>query len=249
MSDALTDSLETRASLLWRLRDPENARDWREFHRRYGGLIRAVVKRSGLSDAAADDVLQETLISVARRMPDFCYDPALGTFKGWLLTITRRRLADYWRRFYREPDAAGVPVPEGQGPDENSGFEAVWEEEWRRHTLGRALDRLGAALDPRQRQVFQLAVVEAWPAAEVARATGLPAAAVYLMKHRVGRLVRMEVELLEREEREAERFRFQGSVKGSRPLRGSEALESRNREDLKSNCVNSASLNAQTLES
>lgn len=194
----MTDSLATRPSLLSRLRDVANAGDWREFHRRYGGLIRSVAKRAGLADAAIEDVVQETLISVARQLPEYRYDPARGSFKGWLLTITRRRLADHWRKVYREPVGA---VPEGAAAlSDESGLEAVWEEEWRRHLLARALDRLGARLRPQERQVFQLGVVEGWPAAEVCQATGLSAARAYLIKHRVGRMVRAEVAKVEAEE-------------------------------------------------
>ena len=194
----MIDSRATRASLLSRLRDVANAGDWREFHRCYGGLIRSVAKRAGLADAEIEDVVQETLISVARQLPEYHYDPARGSFKGWLLTITRRRLADHWRKVYREP-AGEAPSAAATVFDE-SGLEVVWEEEWRQHLLTRALDRLGPRLRPQQRQVFQLGVVEGWPAAEVCQATGLSAAQAYLMKHRVGRMVKAEVAKLEAEE-------------------------------------------------
>ena len=84
------DSLPTRHSLLSRLRDLGDDASWRTFFDTYWQLIYNVAHKSGLADADAQDVVQETVIAVARRMPEFRYDPAKGSFKQWLLLITRR---------------------------------------------------------------------------------------------------------------------------------------------------------------
>src|ERR1043166_4732639 len=60
-----------------------------------------LARKSGLSEEDSQDVVQDTVISVARRMPEFCYEPAKGSFKQWLLLITRRRIHDRLRRLYR----------------------------------------------------------------------------------------------------------------------------------------------------
>jgi len=68
-----------------------------------------VAVKAGLNDAEAQqEVVQETVISVAKQMPGFRYDPTRGTFKGWLLKITRRRIADQasGRRFVEEGSEA-----------------------------------------------------------------------------------------------------------------------------------------------
>ncbi len=57
--------------------------------------------RSGLSDQEAEDVVQETVISIAKKMPEFVYDPAKCSFKGWLMHVTRLRILDQLRR--RQP--------------------------------------------------------------------------------------------------------------------------------------------------
>ena len=88
-----TDDLATRESLLSRLRDWGDNRSWREFFDTYWHLIYGLAVKCGLTEAEAQDVVQETMISVAKQMPAFKYDPGLGSFKGWLLQITRRRIA------------------------------------------------------------------------------------------------------------------------------------------------------------
>src|SRR5215472_1766187 len=95
------DSLPTRSTLLSRLRDLGDDASWRAFFDTYWRLIYNVARKAGLAEADAQDVVQETVIAVARRIPEFRYDPAKGSFKQWLLLITRRRIHDHLRRLYR----------------------------------------------------------------------------------------------------------------------------------------------------
>jgi len=90
--------IPTRRSLLERLRDLDDQPSWREFFDTYWKLIYGAAIRAGLSDQEAEDVLQETVIGVARKMPEFKYDPAACSFKGWLMHVTRCRIADRFRR-------------------------------------------------------------------------------------------------------------------------------------------------------
>src|SRR5262245_59147057 len=92
----------TRATLLARLRESEDQTAWREFFDIYWPLLFSVSRRSGLSDADAQDVAQDVLGMVARQMPGFLYDPARGSFKAWLLTLMRRRIARHWRSGEKE---------------------------------------------------------------------------------------------------------------------------------------------------
>src|SRR5687768_5591934 len=93
-----TDFLPTRLSLLSRLQDLEDQSSWQRFYDTYRQLIFKVARRAGLNEVEAHDVLQETVIAVAKQIPDFRYDRTQGTFKGWLLTITHRRIHDLHRR-------------------------------------------------------------------------------------------------------------------------------------------------------
>src|SRR5262249_9061412 len=85
---ARDEPIPTRVSLLQRLRNMEDQRSWDEFYEIYHDLIFSVARRAGLNEVEAGEVVQDTLISVARKMPDFTYDPSKDSFKGWLLTVT-----------------------------------------------------------------------------------------------------------------------------------------------------------------
>src|SRR6266581_3785702 len=93
--------LATRRSLVDRLANWDDRKRWQEFFDTYWKLIYSAARKSGLTDAEAQEVVQETIITVAKNIDKLKYDPAIGSFKGWLLQITRWRIADQFRK--REP--------------------------------------------------------------------------------------------------------------------------------------------------
>src|SRR5438093_13356726 len=99
--------LATRRSLVERLANWEDQRRWQEFFDTYWKLIYSAARQSGLTDSEAQEVVQETIITVAKNIDKLKYDPAIGSFKGWLLQITRWRIADQFRK--RESGNAKSP--------------------------------------------------------------------------------------------------------------------------------------------
>src|SRR6266478_5996435 len=78
------ETIATRASLLGRLKDLGDVASWEEFYQTYRELIYSVARKAGLNETEAEEAVQETLISVAKKMPGFKYDPTVDSFKGWL---------------------------------------------------------------------------------------------------------------------------------------------------------------------
>ncbi len=201
MTDSEDDFIPTRRSLLSRLKNWEDQESWRDFFDTYGRLIYRMARRAGLSDAEAQDALQETLISVARQMPDFKYDQALGSFKGWLSQVTRWRIADQLRKRAPEDTARGdfcspsdlESLPDTAAPS----FSEWWEEEWRLHLLRTAVQRIKRRISPRQFQMFDLHVNRQWPRETVREALGVSAAQVYMAKMRISKMIKSEVRLLQ----------------------------------------------------
>src|SRR5437762_3237006 len=167
--------IPTRASLLSRLKDWQDETSWKVFFDTYWKLIYNAAIKAGLTDAEAQDVVQETVISVFKSMPDFQYKTG-GSFKSWLLQLTTWRIVDQFRNRQRNIQPArrladstartatadGVPDPAG------SGLEAIWDEEWEQNLFHAATDRVKRAVDPKQYQIFDLYVLKSWPARKVA---------------------------------------------------------------------------------
>lgn len=204
MKPSPDEFIPTRQSLLDRLKDWDDRDGWKQFFDTYWRLIYSVAIKSGLTESEAEEIVQETVVSVSKQMPTFEYDKA-GSFKAWLLQITRRRIADQFRKrrpwdsaspsvdedSARTPTVNRIPAPE---PD----WGPVWDEEWQKNLVDAAMQRVKARVTPRQYQMFDLYAVKEWPVREVARTLNSNAAQVYLAKHRVSRLVREELRRLER---------------------------------------------------
>ena len=77
-------SIQTRPSLLNRLKSGDDAESWQAFYRIYGKLVRDFSIQAGLTDTEADEVVQETAIATARHLPEYRYDPKVCRFKTWL---------------------------------------------------------------------------------------------------------------------------------------------------------------------
>jgi RNA polymerase sigma factor (sigma-70 family) len=206
MTTPVTDFIPTRQSLLSRLRDWQDQGSWKDFFDTYWKLIYGVARKAGLSDAEAQDVVQETLIAVAKKIPDFHYDPALGSFKGWLMQLTRWRIADQFRKKQYEKHGQRFPREERlqtstleQQPDVSTlDLEHLWDEEWRRHLTDLALQRVKGRVRPAEYQMFFLHVLKKMPAATVAARLGAKLPKVYFAKYKISALVKREIKLLER---------------------------------------------------
>jgi RNA polymerase sigma factor (sigma-70 family) len=193
--------IPTRESLLERLKRWDDQESWREFFDIYWRLIYGAAVKSGLNDAEAQDVVQDTVIIVARKMEDFKYDPVLDSFKGWLLYLTRKQIAQQYRKRARERGGLGSSAKIGEWsqdleeiPDQAAaGLDVLWEQEWESNLWNAAIAKVKQQVNAKQFQMFNLYVIKEWQAADAARLLGVPVAQVYLAKHRVSALVKKEL--------------------------------------------------------
>ena len=200
-------SLQTRRSLLSRLRDFEDKESWQTFFDLYWRLLYNVARRAGLDDVDAQDVVQDAVMAVAREIPQFRYDPERGSFKQWLFRILHRRVSDHFRKLYRQPAHAGIS-PETL--EETGNRDAIvmrdgvslsdaWDQEWARSVLDAAIGQVRAQANPKHFQVFDYCVLKEWPVAKVAATLGINAAQVYLARHRVSQAVKRAARRIEGE--------------------------------------------------
>jgi RNA polymerase sigma-70 factor (ECF subfamily) len=199
--------LKTRKSLIERLNNWEDQRSWDEFYRTYWRLIYSVALKAGLRSDEAFDVVQETTLSLAKQtQKENKYDPNAGSFKSWLMNMTRWRIADQFRK--RAKDTASAGFRDGDS-DRNTAtlerfadpageiLERVWDIEWKRNLADRAMDTVKAKVSPKQYQIFDCYVVKGWEAKKVTKQLGVSMAQVYLAKHRIGSLIKKEIAELE----------------------------------------------------
>lgn len=205
MNPAPDDSLATRGTLLARLKNWDDAESWQDFSRTYERLILGVARKSGLSEAECEDLLQEVLLSVAKTIEGFESNPKRGSFKSWLLNLTRWRITDQLRKRRglpplgehsdRAPDDTATidRVPDPAGDD----FETAWEQEWQLSVMEAAIERLRRRVKPKHFQIFDLYNLRHWTPQQVARDLGITRVQVYLVHHRLTKLLKEEVARVE----------------------------------------------------
>lgn len=187
----------TRATLLARLRQhPTDQVAWDAFVERYGRHVYRWCRQWKLQDADAEDVTQEILAKLARKLRDFLYDPS-RSFRGWLKTVAHHA----WRDFVESR------------PCRATGDDNVQE---LMHTLEAREDLLqklaeafdhelleAATLRVRLRvaahtwEAFRLVALEGVPVTEVATTVRMQVAMVYVAKSKVQKMLQEEIRKLE----------------------------------------------------
>ena len=196
----------TRKSLIARLENWDDQRTWDEFYQTYWRLIYSGGLKAGLRSEEAFDVVQETILSIAKQSKKRLYDPERGSFKTWLMNMTRWRINDQFRK--RKKDTA---MAEAEWNDDRKTavidrfedpkgdlLERMWNVEWKKNLADAALARVKAQVSPKQYQVFDYYVVKQWEAKKVQAHLGVSMAQVYLAKHRVGAVLKRELAKLEK---------------------------------------------------
>jgi RNA polymerase sigma-70 factor (ECF subfamily) len=191
-------SLVTRASLLLRIRDPKDRIAWAEFVRLYAPLVHAYGRRHGFQDCDAADLTQEVLRLVARSAPGFSYDPARGTFRGWLLTVTRNAVRKLATRNARAAGAAAdTEIRRLLEQQADRSDEDRWRQDYQWRLFQWAADRVRGEFREATWQAFWDTAVLARDIREVARSLRVSTGAVYIARSRVTARIRTEIQAVE----------------------------------------------------
>ncbi len=201
-------TLRTRVSLILQVRNWDDAVGWKEFYLLYRKLVHGFSRRSGLSHSEAEDVTQDVFRRVAQTIHSFDPKRADGSFRGWLLQLTRWRIAD---KFKSRPKAENQSPRRSESDDRGNRTRTVeripepddadeqWNREWQLHLMEAAADRMARRVKPEHFQAFDLYMRQNWPVPKVSAKLGISPARVYLIGHRLTRQLKAEVAKLQEE--------------------------------------------------
>jgi RNA polymerase sigma factor (sigma-70 family) len=199
----MNDSSKTRLSLLLQVRNPHDDQAWNRFVTLYTPLIYRFAKRSGLQDADAAYVTQEVFRTVTRSIKQFDYDSSIGSFRGWLKTVTRSRIYDFQNGKSRQPvgtgDTAVHAFIEQQASPADDEF---WEQEYQKHIFDLACKTIRDEFTDSTWQAFWQTAVEGIDTKQTSAQLGLSTGAIYIAKSRVTARLKQEIQNIEAEEDE-----------------------------------------------
>ncbi len=190
--------IDTSESLLDRLKEESAHEAWREFYHHYWAPILRYARKLGLKEHEAEEVLQETMVTLMRVLPQFAYDRSRGKFRNFLLTIVHRKAHALVRRAARRSalqwsDDYAASIADSGLASASAEKEAIAR--WREVLMEEAVRRVRAnsRMQDETFAVFEAYVMKRMSAEEVAREFGLKENAVYQIRNRVLRQVRAEV--------------------------------------------------------
>ncbi len=186
---------ETSFSLLNRLRDGPEDTAWQRMVDIYSPLIRGWVRRYALPDSDVDDLVQEVLSVVVRKVPAFERQPRIGAFRRWLRSITVNCLRDFWRAQRYQPkvsgkDGFGRVLEQLEDPD--SDLSKLWDKEHDDRVIQRLLELIRPRFEEKTWQAFQRVTFDESPVDQVAAELGMTVNAVFIAKSRVLHQLRQE---------------------------------------------------------
>jgi RNA polymerase sigma-70 factor (ECF subfamily) len=181
----------TNPTLLRRLNDPcQREEAWREFSTLYGQPVYGLIRRGGVGEDDAEVLTQEVRIKVFRSLASY---RAEGPFRAWLRRMVVRCVCDFWRS--RRPDrASGDPDTAdrlAQVPDPH------WEHDWRDRLIHLACERVRLQQrQPLHWQAYCEFVLEGRSAKQIEASTGIGQGYVYVIKGRIQKQLREEMQRL-----------------------------------------------------
>ena len=143
---------------------------------------------------------------IAKQSKKKLYDPKQGSFKTWLMNMTRWRINDQFRKRKKDTAMAGAEWEDDRKTAVIDRFEdpkgdlleRMWDVEWKKNLADAALARVKAQVSPKQYQIFDYYVIKQWEAKKVQEHLGVSMAQVYLAKHRVGAVLKRELAKMEK---------------------------------------------------
>ena len=194
MRNTSRNTVPTRPSLLFRMKDFGDRQAWEEFHGLYSPLLYRYATRRGLPPEDAEEIRDECLMIIARKISAFDYDRQRGTFKGWMFRIAHGLVVDWIRR----RRTAGADVEQmARVPDPHPSPEEVWDTQWKEEHLRYCFRMVRSEVCETTWQAFNLLLFSQCSVEEVCERLSINANQVYKAKSRILARIRRRWEDLE----------------------------------------------------
>lgn len=178
---------DTPVSLLERIRGSGADASWARLVDAYGPMIRRWLGQAGMVETDIDDIVQEVLVVVLKKLPEFDRQRT-GSFRNWLRQVTLNCLRDYRKAVRRRrmaTDDSKVEQIIHELADADSRLSRLWNAEHDQQLLRYLLKQVRGSFSPATIEAFTRVVLDERSPDEVAAELGMTVNAVFIAKSRV----------------------------------------------------------------
>lgn len=194
---SMTGIPDTRASLIVRLPDAEDAPAWREFAEIYEPFVYQFARRRGLQDSDARELVQEVFLGVAKAVRRWEPDTQRARFRTWLFRIARNQLINQLATRRREHVFDSDAWDNFAGTAEEENAISAEQIEYRREVFRWASRRVQRTVRPETWAAFWQTAVVGLSVDEVAKQLNVARGFVYVARSRVIQKLRDEIQRFE----------------------------------------------------
>jgi RNA polymerase sigma factor (sigma-70 family) len=178
----------TRYTLVARARDQNNALAWEEFVSFYSDFIRMVLRKMAVPADDQDDLTQIVLLRIWRSLGKMEIGKNNAKFRTWLSAVIRNAVLQHFEEHKRKYQAAslnGWDPSSTENPlvEEKPGIDALVEQEWKRHIVDLALNRIKQYFSGQAVEVL-VRTLNGEPAEAICRELGLTTGSLYVLRNR-----------------------------------------------------------------
>lgn len=172
--------MDTSLTWLGRLIESPGGAEWQQLSDMYGPLVAVWVERAGVVAGDVDDVVQEVLIVVFRRVGEFEHEHP-GAFRAWLRAILSNQL----KKYFRENKRLHSRIPLDSIKTPCSPESRILDREHDEYLAARAMRIIEHEFEPTTWAAFRHQVIDHCRPNDVALRLGISTNAVIKAKSRV----------------------------------------------------------------
>lgn len=187
--------MNTRETLLLKLRDQNNDKAWAEFFEIYKGFIFAILIKLNIQKEDQDDLVQEILLKAWKNLPKFEYQKNGGKFRNWLGVVVSNTAMTYFRKLKGSENSINKIILENKTEPE---IGLLTENEWKLFISKKAWENVKQSLTENVISCFEL-LSDGMELNEVGEKLGIPYNTVCVYKKRVINKISREINRLEEE--------------------------------------------------
>jgi RNA polymerase sigma-70 factor, ECF subfamily len=188
--------IETRKSLIVRLKSDQNEIAWRDFVVVYEGFLGQMARRHGVPERHVADVTQQILLAIVRSIEGWKDDGNNASFRRWLSTVSRNVVIRFMTRERRQPAGVG-------GSDLIALLQKLEEkpselhiQQYQHELIVWAAEHVRKEFIETSWQAFWATVIDQKSVDEVARDLNVSAGSIYMSRSRIMAKIRKTISIV-----------------------------------------------------